>query len=257
MNLQEYNQFGYTKFANFFTKEKLANYNTVIDRLQKELPISDEVFEENKTGKIKQIQYLYNKDDIFQEMLEELRPLGAKILGHDKFTILNMQLFEKHPYISKPTRSHQDNAYFQLTPTTPMTIWVALDDIDEENGCLYYAPTSHKRPTHKHSRYHKLTTFRIRSGVPGLSLCLHEHPEETDVPLPVNAGDVLMHNCNTIHRAGKNNSERRRRAIGIVFIPDECKKDPRLVKYHTDRLTEDIELQKIKDPSLYDSLTKD
>jgi len=179
------------------------------------------------------------------------------LIGHDKFTVLNMQLFEKHPKISKPTRSHQDNAYFKLTPTTALTIWIALDDIDEENGCLYYAPKSHLRPTHKHSRYHKHTTFRIRSGVQGLSKCLHEHPEETDIKVEVKAGDMLVHNCNTIHRAGKNSSKnRRRRAIGIVFIPDECKIDPLLEQYHQELLKEDIELQKIKDPGLYNKLIK-
>ena len=129
------------------------------------------------------------------------------------FTILNMQLFEKHPGISKPTRSHQDNGYFNLTPADAFTVWIALDDIDEENGCLYYAPGSHLRPTQNHSRFSSNTTFRVRSGVPGLSLCLHEHPDETDSVVPVKKGDVLIHHCNTIHRAGKNSSK-----LEIVFI---------------------------------------
>ena len=67
----------------------------------------------------------------------------------------------------------------------------------------------------------------------------------------VKKGDVLAHNCNLIHRAGKNNSDRRRRAIGVVLIPTNCKTDPIQLKYHNDRLKEDIELQKIKDPKLY------
>lgn len=252
---QEYSEEGYTKYASFFTKDEIIRMNSIINVLQKTLPISDEVFDESKTGKIKQIQYLHKKHIVFQELLERMRTIGKELIGHNNFKVLNMQLFEKHPEISKPTRSHQDNAYFQLKPTTPLTIWIALDDIDEENGCLYYAPRSHLRPTNKHSRYHKHTTFRIRSGVPGLSLCLHEHPEETDVKEEVKAGDVLVHNCNTIHRAGKNNSkDRRRRAIGIVFIPDECEKDPLLEKYHKERLKEDIELQKIKDPNLYEKV---
>jgi phytanoyl-CoA hydroxylase len=252
MSQLEYEDLGYTKYASYLTKERVAKLNEVVDKLEATLPISDEVFDESKTGKIKQIQYLHNKDKIFQELLEDLKIIGKDLIGHENFTVLNMQLFEKHPDISKPTRSHQDNAYFQLTPTTALTIWIALDDIDEENGCIYYAPESHKRPTHRHSRYHKDTTFRIRSGVPGLSLCLHEHPEETDTREETKAGDILVHNCNTIHRAGKNNSKnRRRRAIGVVFIPNECTKDPRLVKYHKERLEEDIALQEIKDPKLY------
>jgi ectoine hydroxylase-related dioxygenase (phytanoyl-CoA dioxygenase family) len=95
----------------------------------------------------------------------------------------------------------------------------------------------------------------MRSGVPGLSICLHEHPEERDTPVIVNECDVVAHNSNLIHRAGKNSSEnRRRRAIGIIFIPNECKQDELLLKYHNDMLKEDIELQKIKNPDLHKKL---
>jgi len=71
----------------------------------------------------------------------------------------------------------------------------------------------------------------------------------------VKAGDILAHNSNLVHRAGKNNSSnRRRRAIGVVFIPNECKEDKLLIKYHDDRLREDIELQEVKDPKTYRNL---
>lgn len=109
-------------------------------------------------------------------------------------------------------------------------------------------------PTRKHQRYHPHTTFRVRSGIPGLSLCLHEHPEETDEIMISEPGDVFAHNCNTIHRAGKNNSELRRRAIGCVFIPDVCTKDERLVDYFNAQIKKDVELQKIKNPTLYEKL---
>lgn len=71
----------------------------------------------------------------------------------------------------------------------------------------------------------------------------------------VNKGDILVHNANTIHRAGKNNTlDKRRRAIGIAIIPTECTLDERLEQYHQDNLKEDIELQKTKNPELYKKL---
>lgn len=252
-----YNDQGYVALRKQISKEKIDKMNEIIDKLSTTLDPCEDVFDESGTGKIKQIQYLHKRDPIFAELIEELRPLAKNLTGSKNVKVLNMQLFEKHPQISKPTRAHQDNAYFQQIPATPLTMWIALDDIDEENGCLYYAPYTHLTPTRKHQRYHPHTTFRIRSGVPGLSLCLHEHPSETDTPIIVEKGDVLVHNCNTIHRAGKNNSvDRRRRAIGIVFIPESCKNDPRLVKYHKERLEKDIELQKYKNPVLYEKLLK-
>ena len=250
-----YESEGYYVYNQFFSREYIDKINAIIDSL--ELKVGESVFDEDGTGKVKQIQYLWNYHEEFVNILNKVRLVAEELTGvkEDDLCILNMQCFEKHPEISKPTRSHQDNAYFKVTPTTALTFWLSLDDIDEENGCLYYAPKTHITPTRKHQRYHKDTTFRFRSGVPGLSLCLHEHPEETDIPMITKKGDLLVHNCNLIHRAGKNNSkDRRRRAIGIALIPKNCKIDPLLEKYHNERLKEDIELQKIKDPKNYREL---
>lgn len=250
-----YNENGYIRMNSYFSEEFIDKVNKVIDNL--DVKGKDGVFYENKTDKVKQIQYLQKYDSIFYDIIDKLVTLNYEITGYSKddVELLNMQLFEKHPQISKPTRSHQDNAYLKITPTIATTYWISLDDIDEENGCLYYAPKTHITPTRKHQRYHKHTTFRTRSGVPGLSLCLHEHPEETDLPMITKKGDLLVHNCNLIHRAGKNNSiNRRRRAIGVVFIPKNCEKDMLLEKYHLQNLKKDIELQEVKDPNLYREL---
>lgn len=247
-----YDEQGYCVLRHFFSNDCIDKVNKIIDDL--DLKPSDTVFDEDGTGKIKQIQYLYNYGEIFTEIIDMLRPMAQKLTKHQSLKVLNMQMFEKHPEISKPTRAHQDNAYFRVSPADAITFWISLDNIDEENGCLYYAPKTHLTPTRKHQRYHPHTTFRLRSGVPGLSLCLHEHPEELDIPIITQPGDVCAHNCNTIHRAGKNSSNRRRRAIGLVFIPESCVDDSRLTKYHNERLKEDIELQKFKNPSYYRKL---
>ena len=181
-------------------------------------------------------------------------PVAKTFTKHEEFDILNMQMFEKHPKISKATRSHQDNAYFKVTPADAITIWLALDDIDENNGCIYYAPKTHMLGTLDHQRYGDDTTFRVRSGVSGLSLCVPDHIESNDIPMITKAGDVLVHHCNMIHRAGANNSDKRRRAIGIVLIPKSCQPDSTLVARHLIQLKEDIELQKNKDPKLYKQL---
>lgn len=252
-DLENYRNDGYHIYRGMFTREEIMEVNEIIDGLN--LKPCETVFDEDGTGKIKQIQYLYNYNPVFSRMIEKLRPLAMRLTGQNNLKVLNMQMFEKHPEISKPTRAHQDNAYFRVTPSIAITFWISLDEINEDNGCLYYAPKTHLTPTRKHQRYNPSTTFRLRSGVPGLSLCLHEHPEECDIPILTLPGDVCVHNCNTIHRAGKNNTlDKRRRAIGLVFIPEICKDDERLTGYHNERLREDIELQKYKNPSKYREL---
>jgi len=260
VSIQSYNEYksdGYTSLPELRLKaDDVAELHAEIDRIVSTYPIDDTMFDESGTGKIKQIQELHKKSEAFARLVERIRPAAQELTGSKNLRVLNVQMFEKHPGISKPTRSHQDNAYFKLKPANAITFWVALDDIDEENGALSYAPKTHLTPTRKHVRYHKATTFRVRSGVPGLSVCLKEHPEETDIRVDVTAGTVLAHHCNTIHRAGKNNSEsRRRRAIGLVFIPEECGPDERLHAYHAAQLAEDIKLQEVKNPVLYAKLS--
>lgn len=252
--IKEYNEQGYTKLNNFLTKYEIDHLNNLLDDICKNAVPSDTVFFEGSHPK--QIQYLMNYDKAFQNVIDKLYPIAVNLTGCEDLTILNMQMFEKHPQISKPTRSHQDNAYFKVTPAIATTFWISLDYIDKENGSLYYSPKSNLYPTQKHSRYNNNTTFRIRSGVPGLSMCLPDHDESLDVCMITNPGDVLIHNCNTIHRAGKNNSNKRRRAIGVVFIPKICKIDERLKQYFDEQLLGDILLQKNNNPELYEKIKK-
>ena len=132
-NLEIYQKLGFIELKQFFKKDKIDNMNKIIDNL--DLIPSDTVFFEGT--KVKQIQYLQNYDKIFQDIIDELRPIAQKLTYCEDLYILNMQLFEKHPQISKPTRPHQDNAYFKMTPALPITFWISLDNIDEQNGCLY------------------------------------------------------------------------------------------------------------------------
>ena len=160
-NTEHYDELGFVKYPSFLTESYINELNTILDNL--DVKVSETVFDEDGTGKIKQIQYLYTRGELFRDLLSKVKEIGKELLQTKEFETLNMQLFEKHPHISKPTRSHQDNAYFKMEPASPITIWIALDDIDEENGCLYYAPKTHLTPTRKHKRYHPHTTFRTRS----------------------------------------------------------------------------------------------
>lgn len=241
-------EFGFVKYKSLFSNDFIDRLNLNIDLLQKSLvnTNSEEVFFEGNTKKIKQIQYLYKYDSVFNELLFHIPDIIRDIYGTPiKYSILNIQLFEKHAGISKPTRNHQDNAYFKLKHSDfqPITIWISLDEINKENGCLFYSMYSHLNGTLLHNRYSKNTTFRVRSGVPGLSLCLNKSYDANQIPVYTNPGDVLVHFSNTIHRAGANTTtDKRRRAIGIVIIPDTCIIDPILMKWHKKMLAEDLEI---------------
>src|SRR5216684_2668722 len=55
------------------------------------------------------------------------------------------QLFCKPAHHGGVVAWHQDYSYWTRTePMSHLTCWIALDDSDRDNGCLYYVPGSHR-----------------------------------------------------------------------------------------------------------------
>ena len=93
--------------------------------------------------------------------------------------------------------------------------WLALDDADEENGCMHFhAPISKTQ----------LLPHRVISGAEGNDARLLglEHPEDhidqTKVtPCPLTAGEATVHEGGTLHYTPANLSTRPRRAYIFNF----------------------------------------
>jgi Phytanoyl-CoA dioxygenase (PhyH) len=97
---------------------------------------------------------------------------------------------------------HQDAAY-RPRPHHGGTVWLPLDPATFESSCLEYLPGSHRGPVLEHALHgHHLVTEPI--GVDRAISC------------PLNLGDVSIHNCLTVHRAGANHTARPRRAFAVV-----------------------------------------
>jgi len=73
------------------------------------------------------------------DVLEAL--IGPEILA------LQTMLFLKGP--GKPGQGfHQDSYYIPTHPDTLCGAWMAIDDVDEENGCVYFTPGSQNEPVY-------------------------------------------------------------------------------------------------------------
>ncbi|MEX2561061.1 MAG: phytanoyl-CoA dioxygenase family protein [Pirellulales bacterium] len=127
--------------------------------------------------------------------------------------------FNKPAGASSATPPHQDNYYFNLQPPNVVTLWMALDPVDNENGCLRYVAGSH------------LGGFRIhgRSQVLGFSQGILDYgpdDERREVEIHLQPGDVVAHHGMTIHRAEANRSgARQRRAFALVYKGTSCRRD--------------------------------
>lgn len=117
------------------------------------------------------------------------------------------QLVAKPPRARTELPWHQDDGYAPTDPPGYLTCWMALDDADLENGCMWVIPGSHRRGILRHRRAGPY----FRSG-------LEAYDGETGaVAAPVPRGAVLLFSSLTLHHSGPNLSDRPRRAWIVQY----------------------------------------
>lgn len=111
---------------------------------------------------------------------------------------------------------HQDLFDWPLRPSSIATVWLAIDNVDEENGCVRVIPGSHKSGLQQHF-YERPGP---RNGCKSL-LPFHLDPdviiEQDAVSLPLKAGQISVHSPLLFHYSEGNTSQRRRCGIQICY----------------------------------------
>lgn len=185
------------------------------------LPASDAFYDADRSRPetLKQLQRM-ELDPFFSEYLSHpvWKQLAEALLGEEA-NATGAEWFNKPPGTNHITPPHQDNYYFNLTPPKVLTIWMALDHVDLENGCLRYVPGSHERGIRPHGR---TRTLGFSQGIVDYG----DSDYATEVPIPLAPGDLTVHHGNTIHRADANSSvTRHRRSFAMVFKGISCRRD--------------------------------
>ena len=128
----------------------------------------------------------------------------------------SMYIF-KQPGIGGEVTPHQDATFLYTEPLGTTGLWIALEDADTENGCLWFAPGSHKDA---------VTRRFVRNSDPeGPRIIFRGQqqvvaPEEF-VPLPVKKGDCVIINGLVQHRSEANSSARSRHIYTFHVVETE------------------------------------
>lgn len=99
---------------------------------------------------------------------------------------------------------HQDNGYGNRATSTNVTIWCALDDVDERNGCVWIVPGSHQAGLLPHQ-------------ASGTSWHLTVHAPDDGVPAVLQAGEAVAFSGLTLHRSLANHTDQPRRAFFMQY----------------------------------------
>ena len=167
----------------------------------------------NRSEEMLQIMEMWHYDEAYRQLLyhEPLLDIAESLIGS------NIQLFHDQA-LYKPARHggevpwHQDNGYWRCTPSNLVSIWMALDDADEENGCMNVSPGSHLEGAPDHDR-----AISEKGELPALLRASVD--ENRRAPVPVKAGYAMVHHCLMLHQTNPNRSHRGRRAMVIHYMP--------------------------------------
>lgn len=146
---------------------------------------------------------LFCRLPVFGEVLRDI--------GYQNPLLWQTMYIFKQPHIGGEVRWHQDGSYLISNPATVTGIWIAIEDANRDNGCLWVQPGGH------HSRLREIyqVDWAKREGqLTELDKTPWPHPTEA-LAVEVSAGSVVIFHDHMPHYSSKNRSEYSRHAFTL------------------------------------------
>jgi ectoine hydroxylase-related dioxygenase (phytanoyl-CoA dioxygenase family) len=137
--------------------------------------------------------------------------IAKQLLGPEARCFFDLSILKK-PKFGAATPWHQDEAFRDPNfEYKELTIWVALQPVAAETGCLQFIPKSHKTSgVFEHRSANNDPTSQALE-------CVGQFDHSDAVPCPLNAGDCSIHHHRTLHFAAPNISSTARYAYIMTF----------------------------------------
>jgi ectoine hydroxylase-related dioxygenase (phytanoyl-CoA dioxygenase family) len=220
-HIESYRDNGFVVVADFLNADEIAEWRDVVDeavtgRKRERIPGFGQE-EENNEGYynnvfIQRVNLWQTNERMRKLMLDaRLGQMAATLAGVDGIRIWHDQALIKQPW-ANPTGWHLDNPYWSFHSRDAITIWVALDDVTLENGCMWFIPGSHKTATYDN--------VGIGPNMGDLFKVYPDWAKQQAVPNPMKAGSCSFHNGLIAHGAGPNMTPGWRRAMTCAYMPD-------------------------------------
>ncbi len=203
-----FNRYGYLTGIGIFNQEEMNLYRSEFDRLLTSVM--------NSGGGSYSILSAHLKYKTAYDLLTHPSIVAyvKDLLGND-IVAWGAHYFCKMPQDGKMVAWHQDASYWPLTPSKTVTVWLAIDDADVDNGCMRFLSGSH---LHGHLPY--------QISDPNEHNILNQTVERAeDYGSPVNvelsAGQISIHSDLLLHSSNFNHSNRRRCGLTLRYCtPD-------------------------------------
>ena len=201
-----YQEQGYTIFEHYLTPEALAACRANIDTMPADK--ADTVGPDELISTHQQEPWVYEMavQPKLLNMLEQ--QIGPDIL------LWSTHLLCKPPHTGKMVPWHQDAPYWNVTGRFGAGVWIALDDMDEDNGAMSVIPGWHRQGALPVQASQFIEGFN-QEIVPA---ALPDDVEQRRVAYTMRAGQMAIHDVMIPHNSPPNRSDRWRRALVLRYL---------------------------------------
>lgn len=176
----------------------------------------DDQYQINRIGHAlhKEDYYPSLKAVINNRMIELLQQLGyQRPVCH-----LSVYIPKHGNGIGSFVRPHQENTFAYTEPQSALVLWIALEDAEVTNACMWGIPGSHRWPLKYISQVDRGKAQRIFKLRHDFHIPNFDRDREHYLPLEVKKGDALIMHGNFVHASPRNMSQRSRKCLSLQFI---------------------------------------
>jgi len=181
------------------------------------------IFEEHLAGRGEkrsdQLDTPHFRDERLLDFLldEHVLDLVEQLIGPN-IGLWSSHFISKEPKVGRPTPWHSDAGYWKgrfEQFTGLVTIWLAIDPTDKENGCMRVIPGTHRTEDGEYVDIDAAanTFARELAGV----------NEDEAVYFKLNPNECSFHDSRLIHGAKANTSDRRRAGYTMRYFSQDMK----------------------------------
>ena len=210
--VQQFDRDGYFVIADLVDERTLKEVTAEIDGFEAKVDAwlrtqPDERMMIAESGALTVTLHVASRSKVLRDLVTStaMTDLCFDLIGPDVNLYWDQAVYKKP---EKPRRVpwHQDNGYTYIEPQQYLTIWLALTDATEDNGCPRVAPGLHKHGTLEHYYVDPL----------GYE-CFTDPPREAAAP--VKAGGAVVFSSLMPHLTGPNLTDEVRKAYIVQYAP--------------------------------------
>ncbi len=155
---------------------------------------------------------LHDLNPVFGEFCRQ--PLFREVLrdiGYKTPLLWQTMYIFKQPHIGGEVRWHQDGSYLITEPATVTGIWVALEDANRGNGCLWVQPGGHRSPLREIYQVDWIARKGKLTDLDKAPWPATDKASAVEVP----AGSVVIFHDHMPHYSSQNRSDHSRHAFTL------------------------------------------